>query len=177
MTSSTPPAGLIGLTSISGGTGKLVELMEFIDAGQFSPWEHSFMTLPGGLILEAEPGGARIVPLHYTNIYWCSEIFQLLPGTVTDADILATAVSMKGIPYSFLDYAALAAHRFHIPVPGLQGYIKSTRHEICSQMDDDFYSRLGAEIFIDDRWPGYVAPIDLYRVNVQLGGSEVPGVK
>lgn len=177
MTTSSPPAGIIGLTSISGDVGKLIEVGQWLNGDGFKQWEHSFVTLPGGLILEAEPGGAQIVPLHYTDVYWCYALNKLLPETVTFAQVTAMAQQFKGIPYSFLDYFALAQHRLHIPGPGLEDYIKSTRHEICSQMADDFYSRLGAHIFTNDRWPGDVAPLDLYIRNVQLGGTVIAGVK
>lgn len=171
MTTPVPPAGTIGLTSISGEVGRLIEVGQWLNGDGFRQWEHSFMTLPGGLILEAEPGGARIVPMHYTNVYWCSELYKLLPATVTGDQLTAMAQEFKGVPYSFIDYLALAQHRLHIPGPGLEEYIKSTKHEICSQMDDDFYARLGAHIFAG-RWAGDVTPGDLYVRDMALSSIE-----
>jgi hypothetical protein len=70
---------------------------------------------------------------------------------------------MVGTPYSFLDYVAIAAHRFHLPIPGLKRFIASTRHEICSALVDEVYRRAGFALFSDARWPGYVVPAALWE--------------
>lgn len=163
-----PRAGLIGLTPISGGVGKLIEIGQFLNGNGFRRWEHAFVTLPGGLILEAEPGGSRIVPLAYTDVYWCHGLYRLLPPNTTDTEIAHIGESLKGIPYSFLDYLALAARRLHIADPALRRYIASEDHEICSQLSDNFYLRLGAHLFLDDRYPGDVTPMDLYNRDQEL---------
>lgn len=164
--------GLIGLTQISGDVGKGIELGQWLNGEGFERWEHAFVVLPDGQILEAEPGGAVIVPMHYAeeNVYWCDGLYKLLPPLLTNSDLLLnnTANDLKGIPYSFLDYAALAAHRLHIPAPQLRSYISSTGHMICSQMADEFYVRLGVHIFTDDRWNGDVTPAGLYKRDLQL---------
>lgn len=164
--------GLIGLTQISGDVGKGIELGQFLNGEGFERWEHAFVCLPDNQILEAEPGGAVIVPMHYAdeNVYWCEGLYKLLPPLLTHSDLLLnnTANQLKGIPYSFLDYAALAAHRLHIPASQLRAYISSTDHMICSQMADEFYLRLGAHIFTDDRWNGDVTPAGLYKRDLQL---------
>lgn len=163
-----PAPGTIGLTQISGDVGKAIRVGQFLNGEGFSDWEHAFVVLPGGLILEAEPGGARIVPLHYSNVYWCEGIFKLLPPTTNATEISHVAESMRDIPYSFLDYAALATHRLHIPAPYLRTYISSTGHMICSQLADEFCLRLGAHVFTDKRWPGDVTPASLYMRDLQL---------
>ncbi len=162
------PAGLIGLTQVSGLVGAGIEIGMFLNGEGFRKWEHAFITLPGGLILEAEPGGAKIRPFHYSSVRWCYGLRKLLPPTTTDTEIAHIGESMKGIPYSFLDYDALVVHRLHIPVPGLKAYIGDTGHMICSQMADEFYLRLRAHIFRDGRWPGYVTPLSLYNRDVEL---------
>jgi len=161
--------GTIGLTEIAGEVGKLIEIGQGLNGEGFRKWEHAFVLLPGGMILEAEPGGARIVPMHYADVYWCDNIRRLLASWPDDdPEWMATAEPFKGVGYSALDYLALAAHRLHIPVPGLKGYIEDGGHEICSQMADDFYQRLGAHIFTDQRWNGYVTPASLYRRDQEL---------
>lgn len=161
---------MIGLTQISGNVGKAIELGQWLNGEGFAQWEHAFVYLPGNLILEAEPGpdGAVIRELHYSNVYWCAGIDKLIHPSVTPSEISRVAESLKGVPYSFLDYAALSAHRLHIPAPFLRSYIKSTGHMICSQLADEFYVRLGAHIFTDDRWPGDVTPASLYRRDLAL---------
>lgn len=162
-----PQAGTIGLTQIAGGVGKGIEFGQWLNGEGFEIWEHAFVLLPGNLILEAEPGGARIVPLHYSEVYWCNNIFKLLP-TIMETRLTEEAFKLKGIPYSFADYAALAAHRLHIPGPHLRKFIQTSKHEICSQLADDFYWRLGSKIFDDNRWPGYVTPASLFKRDLEL---------
>lgn len=171
---SAPEPGTIGLTQISGEVGRGIEFGQWLNGEGFERWEHAFVLLPGDLILEAEPGGARIVPLHYSDVYWCRGLYRLLPPKTPaqDAALNQVAQQFKGVPYSFLDYGALAAHRLHIPVPGLRDFIKDSGHEICSQMADDFYLRLGAHIFTD-RWTGDVTPASLYNRDQELG--TIPG--
>ena len=130
-----PYSGMIGLTQIAGSVGKGIEFGQWLNGDGFEIWEHAFVLLPGNLILEAEPGkqGAQINNVsRYSNIYWCYGIYKLLPPATPDAEIAHVGESMKGIPYSFLDYAALATHRLHIPAPGLKHYIQTSGHEICS---------------------------------------------
>lgn len=160
---SLPQPGTIGLTQISGAVGKGIEFGQWLNGEGFERWEHAFVLLPGDLILEAEPGGARIVPMHYSDVYWCRGLYTLLPQPPNQQQLGIIAAQFQGVPYSFLDYEALAAHRLHIPAPGLRDFIKDSGHEICSQMADDFYLRLGAHIFTDDRWTGDVTPASLYN--------------
>ncbi len=162
------PAGIIGLTKISGVVGKGIEFGQWLNGEGFEIWEHAFVTLPGGRVLEAEPGGARIVPFNYGSVYWCTAIYKLLPPGITDEEFTRVGESLRGTQYSFLDYAALSAHRLHIPAPHLRKYIQTSQHEICSQLSDDYYFRLGAHIFTDDRWPGDVTPASLYKRDLAL---------
>jgi hypothetical protein len=159
---------MIGLTQISGTVGKLIEVGQWLNGEGFQNWEHAFVALPGGLILEAEPGGARIVPLPYSDVYWCENIYKLLPQPPNQQQLGIIASGLKGVPYSFADYAALAAARLHIPSSQLKAFIASSGHMICSQLCDEFYARLGAHIFEDSRWPGDVTPASLYNRDLQL---------
>ena len=173
MTEFIPQPGMIGLTSVGGNTGKFIKLAQAFNGDGFEIWEHAFVLLPYNQILEAEPGGALIRPLHYEDVYWCTGIWKMVPSKLAalptfDLLLNNAAEGLKDIPYSFLDYVALLAHRLKIPVPGLKHFIQTSKHEICSQMCDDFYWRLGVEIFTDDRWPGYVTPGSLFRRDLEL---------
>lgn len=159
---------MIGLVQIKGGIGRAIRLGQWLNGDGFDIWEHAFVYLPGNLVLEAEPGGARIVPFNYETVYWCTGIYKLLPPATTDTELSHVAESLKGTKYSFLDYAALSAHRLHLWAPGLKHYIETSGHEICSQLSDDFYYRLAAHIFVDNRWPGYVTPGMLYKRDLEL---------
>lgn len=167
----TPLPGMTGLAEISGYVGAGIRWAQKWNGDGFSRWEHAFTVLPGGMILEAEPGGAVIRPLHYSNVYWCNGIYALLPPAAYAAARLdAIAGELKGIGYSFLDYDALAAKRLHLyPLyPLLRARITSQHTMICSQMADEFVNRLGGHIFTDGRWPGDVTPGSLWRRDAEL---------
>lgn len=116
-------------------------------------------TLEGQMILEAEPGGAVIRPMHYSpaSILWSH--LDLVPDQ--RAKIVAAGYGFKGTPYSFLDYDALAVHGFGLWVPGLRSYVQATGHMICSQLVDRCYQAADVQLFADHRWNGYVTPMDL----------------
>jgi hypothetical protein len=176
MTSTDPPAGLIGLTAVRGDVGKLIEIGQWFNGDGFKTWEHAFMSIGNGLIVEAEPGGARVRQYtEYGVIYWCHGLYSL--GTAAQNQAAADAAKKytmagpwgrHGVPYSALDYFALVAHRLDIPAPGLQAYIKSTRHMICSQLVDQADQEAGIHLFTDQRWPGYVDPLALYNRDLEL---------
>lgn len=163
----TPGPGWIGLTRIKGEVGTLIRFGQWLNGDGFSVYEHAFVaTFPDGnstfpyspgpmWIAEAEPGGAKHVPLHYdlNKIAWIKP-----PNGVLGYNTALEAVNMVGTSYSFLDYFALAAHRIHLPVPGLQEYVADTGREICSAYADEAARRAGWHLFNDNRWPGYVTP-------------------
>lgn len=146
----------------------------------FTKWQHALVYVGGGRCLQAEPGGSRIVarPVYPDDLWSTGHI------TLPDAArrlAAATAGRWEGIPYSALDYLALAAHRLHAPDwpvwaqnghrVSLQQFIKDQGHEICSQLVDAFLMSCGVHLFADYRWPGYVMPIDLGHV---IEGGAVP---
>jgi hypothetical protein len=160
--------GRIGLTQIHGQTGFGIRVGQWLNGSGFEDYEHAFMDLGDGTLIEAEPGGARISPLakyqgSHSDVYWCDSIYATLTATQKQ-DVAYWGARFAGTPYSFLDYDALAMHRLHIWVPGLKDYIADSGHLICSQLCDLSYSRAGAHLF-ENRWPGYVAPGDLYLLD------------
>lgn len=158
-----PQPGDFGLLIGNDTVGKLIRIGEWLNGDGFSLYSHAFVLLDNGTILEAEPGGARIRPAtEYPDslVAWSS--WDLTPGQ--RASIVAAARGLLGVPYSFADYFALAAHRLHIPAPGLRRYVASSGHMICSQLVDEAYRRAGLRMFSDGRWPGDVTPADLARV-------------
>lgn len=150
-----PQPGWIGLTRIDGPVGAGIRLGQWADGDGFSVMEHAFVLLGAGLIVEAEPGGARVARLdQYAGrpLAWIP-----CPPQLQDA-VAAQARALVGTPYSFLDYAALATHRLHLPAPGLRPYIADSGHMLCSQLADEAARRAGWHLFADGRWPGYVTP-------------------
>lgn len=159
-----PNSGAIGLVAIGGVVGKGIEALQWANGDGFDPVQHAFGYLGRGRIAEAQPGGSRITDL---SDYRGRRIFWLRPPATVDIRMVVVNMTQYGmgkVPYSFLDYAALDAHRMRLPVPWLKDYIASTGHQICSQAMDWCAGRAGWKIFNDGRWPGYVTPGALYQV-------------
>ena len=155
-----PQPGDFAVVSAGGIAGPLVSFGEWLNGDGFGDWEHAFLYIGAGDIIQAEPGGANERPLTgHAHTLWSTGTIQLSAGQ-RDA-ICAAARKYLGVPYSFLDYAALAAHRAHLNIPGLRAYIGATGHQICSQLVDQCYADAGVHLFADGRWPGYVTPASL----------------
>ncbi|MFD0393290.1 hypothetical protein ACFQ3Z_15765 [Streptomyces nogalater] len=110
------------------------------------------------------PGGATVRPL---SEYDDRDVLYVSPAGLTPAQrkaIVDCALKYRGVPYSFADYAALAAHRLHLPLPFLRSYVQASHHLICSQLVDRAYLDAGIQLFDDGRWEGYVTPMDLYNL-------------
>lgn len=155
-----PQQGDIGLVRIHGAVGAGIRFAQWLNGDGFADFEHAFVYVGGGQLVEAEPGGARLAAL----AEYASERVVWLRAPLSCGPAVAEAArQLTGVPYSFLDYEAIALHHFHIWAPGLKRYIGSTGHMICSQLADEAARRGGWKIFDDGRWPGYVTPGDLYR--------------
>lgn len=158
-----PLPGDFGLVSISGMGGFLVRLGQGLLGDGWSDFHHAFLVLDNNEILEAEPGGARIVPL--SNYAGTNAVYS--DWDLTDeqrAALVRIGRSLVGTPYSWLDYLSLALHRFHIPAPHLRRFIADSGHMLCSQLIDAAYLRAGLHMYDDGRWSGDVTPADLTLV-------------
>lgn len=176
--------GDYGLVTIPGRGGKLIRLGQFLIGDGYHDYSHAFVYVGDGMVIEADPDGAAYRPYNYDNaaVLWSSDIlhvdtgYDLVPIELTDLDrtgICQAAMSYEGVPYSWLDYFAIAAHRFHTTnARKLQAYVHSSGHMICSQLVDQCYVDAGVHLFQDHRWPGYVTPGDLTQL---LFGEENTG--
>jgi hypothetical protein len=164
-----PQIGDFGLVSIEGGVGKLIRLGQFLNGDGFYNYEHAFIYIGNGQIVEAEPGGARISQLDEydgRSIMWSTD---LVPLTNFQRNIVVeTAVSQVGTPYSFLDYIAIALYRVGIRHPGISKYVLNSKHLICSQLVAQDY--LAAGIVLTDYPPHLVTPGRLTKYLLQLKG-------
>src|SRR5258708_35416147 len=97
----------------------------------------------------------------YGGMLWSTGAVPLT-GTQRTAICLA-ARSYIGVGYSWADYMAIAAHRLHIPSPGLRDFIADSSHMICSQLGDKCYADAGVHLF-SGIGPGYGTPADLAAV-------------
>jgi cell wall-associated NlpC family hydrolase len=148
---------------MAGQAGRLIRIGQWLNGNGFADFEHAFVYVGGGELVEAEPGGARLGPLtEYDGrpIRWSTGRFQL---TEEQRQAVVTAArGYLGVPYSAADYFALAAHHFHLPIGALiKAYVADSKHMICSQLVDQCYRDAGIQLFRDGRWPGYVTPADL----------------
>ena len=161
-----PQPGDFCCVSTSGPAGTLIALGEKLNGDAFTRYQHAFVYVGGMLVVEAEAAGARtrkLTSFRDTGLALWSTGAVTLTGRQRDAICLA-ARGYIGTPYGWADYFAIAAHRFHLPVAGLRGYIASTKSMICSQLTDQCYADAGVHLFADGRWPGYVTPADLAAV-------------
>lgn len=128
-------------------------------------WTHAifYMGGPEDLILEAEAGGAQVRSFHYDtqDCLWSSGRYELDLTDAQRAQAMETGWRYHNVPYSFLDYDAIALHSLGLDASWLEDYIKSTKHEICSQLVDQCRLDLGSHLFTDDRWAGFVDPLDI----------------
>jgi hypothetical protein len=157
----TQQPGDIGLVSIAGNVGRLIRLGQWLLGDGYRNYEHSFVAVDADNIVEAETGGAVLVPLHYDAVLWlrCPPEYGLA--------VACAARRMVGTPYSFADYFALAAVRLHLPSKRLRRYVTDSGHEICSQLADAAASRGGWHLFTDGRLPQAVTPGDLTALAVK----------
>lgn len=167
-----PLPGDIGLVEMPGIGGPFIRFGQWLNGDGFENFEHAFMYLGQDLIIEAYPGGAQVNSMSEkyepAQVDWCTGIAKLWTD---DARSRATRAALKytGVPYSFLDYLAIASHTLHVPGgPLLKNYVASTKHMICSQLCDQVASDCGVKIFDDGRWPGYVSPGALYERDLGL---------
>lgn len=177
---------------MAGPPGELVRAGQWLDGDGFQDYQHAliyagqFVRTPdpslrdgkpvtiigsgsGPYVIEAMPGGARLrkldcPPEDYPGALWSTGHITLTGAQ--RAMVTAAAWAYLRTPYSAADYFALAAHRLRLhPADNmLKNYIASTRHMICSQYVDRCYWDGSYHLFSDDRWPGYVTPLDLAHV-------------
>lgn len=162
-----PKPGDFGCISYDSTGGHLItfgeKVMNALGDKGLTQYDHAFivverMSAYGVRVIEARPRGAgyNTYGVNDERIAWSHlELTQEQRSDIVDA-----AESFLDTPYSWLDYAAIAAHSLHLPVPGLKDYIKSTKSMICSQLVDQCYRDAGIELF-PGRWPGYCTPSEL----------------
>lgn len=154
----TPRQGDIGLSTIGGRTGALVNIGQAVirDSSRFT---HAFVHVGNDEVVEAMPGGALLSPASkYPDAFYFS------PKMLTEyqRDKLGFyGRKLVGTPYSFLDYLSLSLAHYKLRPKWLKNYVHSTKHMICSQLVDEIYFLTNVHLFNDGRIPGDVTPGDL----------------
>lgn len=143
----TPQPGDFGLVSIAGGVGKLIRFGQWLNGDGFHDYEHAFIYIGDGKIVEAEPGGACISDLSEYDgrvILWSTGLIPLTD--VQRKGIVETAIQWVGTPYSFLDYLAIGMYRLGITAFGISDRVISSQHMICSQLVAQDYEVHGSPL-------------------------------
>ncbi|MFD5198830.1 hypothetical protein ACFWM7_01405 [Streptomyces sp. NPDC058375] len=159
----TPLSGDFALTRIEGITGRLVAAGQAL-VGDAAPVQHAFLYVGNGMVVQAMPSGAELIPLEEASpvVQWSTGHFTLTEDQ-RDA-MVVEAVALVGTPYSFLDYASIALAHYRIRPAWVRDFVADTGHMICSQLVDEVYLRAGVHLFDDGRIPGDVTPGDLWKL-------------
>ena len=163
-----PKLGDFELVHMSGKVGSVIRVLQFLNGDGFRDYEHARLYVGNGKCLDAGPSGAKLGDLHqYDNVshVWSTGVIPL-----TADQRFAIAVEgrkLVGTRYSFADYGSLAAKRLHIWVPGLDAYVASSKHMICSQAVAYAYMMGGYPLY--STFTGNVTPGDLAEWLAQHG--------
>ncbi|MFL6145601.1 MAG: hypothetical protein ACJ72N_27535 [Labedaea sp.] len=167
--------GDIGFSTIGGRVGPWVALGQAMlrDECWFThTWIVSEADGAQARVVEAMPGGAReallVGPMRCTEGYgWIR-----LPLTLSQrASVTEYAQMVRGTPYSFLDYQALALVHLGFRKWGswMRNRVEDSGHMICSQLVDHVLCQAGFHLFTDGRLPQDVTPGALFRRAGALG--------
>ncbi|HEY6926576.1 MAG TPA: hypothetical protein VI653_24035 [Steroidobacteraceae bacterium] len=132
----------------------------------------------GPLLVQAMPAGAEEVEIG--SDYWNPSCIYVRPGyksEYTPPRVAQFARSYIGVPYSFLDYAAIAGRHMLALKPTqrtlFDRYVSSTKHMICSQLADQALSDANFHVFDDGRIPQDVTPAALYSALLDRPGTQI----
>lgn len=164
-------AGQFAVTQIGGWTGfeigfgqRMVRPKSPNAARYARRFSHALIALDDGTCLEAEPGGARIVPIGKYTTGPLAEVTRWSDMQLTDEHKRRIGVAgraLEGRPYSFLNYPAIALEHEGARPEWLTDFISSTGHVICSQAVDLTLFNAGLHLFDDGRLFMDVLPLDL----------------
>jgi hypothetical protein len=131
-------------------------------------YEHAEVYLGDGVTASAYPNrqGIRALPgppEQVPGALWSSGIIPLT--SEQREGIVAWCYDHAHVPYSALDYGVLVLHSLGLNSTwaqrSLQRKVERQQSLICSQYVDTAYLANGVHLFTDDRWPGFVDPLDL----------------
>jgi hypothetical protein len=183
--------GSFFLRKIEGWTGRWVSAGQaFIRGG--SNWTHAGLILNDEQIIQAQPGGAVILPAtdlwHHGSTLISDAPMQIWKSkqkfdsaAVADLtelgkrdEIVGKARYLEGVPYSILDYLAITMTELKIPGWKLvRARVEDSKHLICSALVDRAYSWADIHLFDDGRLPGDVTPFDLESYVLRYQGSRI----
>jgi len=159
--STTPAPGQFGVVRTKGFVGWLIR------QGTESQVNHAFVVIDhDGTILEAQMGGAQYANLSKYDGYeiFYSE-FALPPEMCDPASLRATAATLRGRPYNFVDIGVITLMTvFGLRWKWLQDIAREEAYLICSQLVDVFFRLRSIILYADGRPTGLVTPGDLAKL-------------
>lgn len=170
-----PEVGDFGVVPTYGDwKGRLIGWL--IRYGTDSPVNHAFVYIGGGKIVEAQPGGARIVKAsRYHKVAWSTGEIRLTDAQRTAIAATAQGFAARKVGYGWLDIVAIALAQRRTfglvhalaPIEKQPWWVRRIQRLdrlICSQLVDLAYADAGVQLFDDGRIPGLVSPGDLWRL-------------
>lgn len=157
--------GDVGFSTIRGAAGIIPYIGQAFlkDACRYT---HVYIHIGGSHVLEAMPGGARIVWGADRPGPW----FRLPLTNAQRIQIQHDGETLKNVPYGYMNYPALAWHeREWIGDKLLRSYVSGSKRLICSQLVDKLLCQVGYHVFNDGRWPQDVTPGDLFYACTEQG--------
>ncbi|MFJ3084376.1 hypothetical protein ACIPJG_32110 [Streptomyces halstedii] len=165
-----PRKGDIGLTKIGGLAGAFVNFGQWF-VGDFAPVQHALIYVGHGMVVQAMPSGAEILPLEEASpvVMWSTGLIELTAEQ--RSHIAYEAVKLVGTPYSFLDYLSIALERLGFRSKLIRERVMASGHLICSQLCVLAYERAGIDLF-PGMFPGDQTPGDLYHLLKDLEDND-----
>lgn len=148
-----PEAGDFGVVRTKGFVAWMIRL------ATRSKYNHAFICLADGSVVEAQPGGAIHDPLGYT--LGNAEFSHIVLSPTQRAAICEAALLCVGVPYNWLDIVSIGLLQYGIKPKFIRTRVEHSRNLICSQLVDFCYLLAGVHLFNDGRLPMDVTPEDL----------------
>jgi hypothetical protein len=148
-----PQPGDYGIVKTNGIIGRLIRI------GTTSRWNHAFIYVGEGVIVEANPTGVALSPVaKYPRIAWNHH------EELTDEQrkiIVDTAVDQVGLPYDFMDIVALLLRIFGLKVPIYKLFKVLARRKswFCSELVTHCYNKANLKLINSPEY--LVTPGDL----------------
>jgi hypothetical protein len=159
-----PKPGDFEVVRMGGAGGFWIKVGQILNGDDETEYQHARLYLGNKKVVEAEPGGARIVDWNPNdNGFWSTGLIDLTPLARRMIVAAGYKYGNDAVGYSAADYFALVALRLKMGALSsrLRAFVRSSGHMICSQLVDQCYKDAGIQLFEDGRFAGDVTPADL----------------
>ena len=158
MSNYTPVMGDLGIVKSNGLPARLIQV------GTLSRWNHVFIYVGNGMIIEAKPHGIVLSPLSdyaSAKIVWNKH--QVWNNEEVDrAFIVAEAHKLLDLPYNWTNIVRIVFRTLGLKILAntkiMQKLAKKDGY-ICSEMAEELYAKSGNPLLAKD--PGETTPGDL----------------